>query len=77
MSAILPFDGIPAGQHTPFARISDDDHRAWILIISAIGVAFVLVTTVTRIFIRWFGSLDWALDDTVSMLMTVWNLQPS
>lgn len=71
MSAVLLYEGVPAGQHAPFARVTEDDHRAWILIVSAIGVAFVLVTTVTRVFIRWSGSSDWGLDDTVYMLATV------
>jgi hypothetical protein len=71
MTSISTGDRTPPGQHAPFATISDDDHSAWIIITSAIGIAFGLVTLTTRIFIRWFGDMSWGLDDSMTVITTV------
>jgi hypothetical protein len=35
---------VPPGQSQPFATITEVDHRAWIIIAAAMGVAFVSLT---------------------------------
>ena len=62
---------IPPGQHPPFAIVTEDDHRAWILVAAALGVSFTLVTILTRILIRLFVNKGWGLDDTLCMGSTV------
>lgn len=62
---------IPPGQHPPYAVVTEDDHRAWILVGAALGVSFTLVTLVTRILIRLFVNRGWGLDDTLCVCSTV------
>lgn len=62
---------VPPGQYPPFATVTDEDHSAWIIIATALGVSFAFVALATRIFIRKFVNPAWALDDTVLGLATV------
>lgn len=61
---------VPPGQYPPFATVTDEDHSAWIIIATALGVSFAFVALATRIFIRKFVNPAWALDDTVLGLAT-------
>lgn len=71
MSAIQPMIAVPPGQSPPFATVTDKDHRAWIIIATALGISFAVVTLVTRILIRKFVNPTWAVDDTVLGVATV------
>jgi hypothetical protein len=77
MSAITPFQGVPSGQHAPFAVVTDDDHSAWIIIAAAMGISFMLVALVARILIRSYINLGWALDDTLLVVTTVSRISQS
>ncbi|RMZ88892.1 hypothetical protein DV736_g3890, partial [Chaetothyriales sp. CBS 134916] len=70
MSAIPLETGIPSGQYPPFAAVTDNDHRAWIIIAAAMGISFMLMALVARVLIRKFVNLGWALDDTILTIST-------
>jgi hypothetical protein len=69
---------VPLGQHEPFARVAEDDHRYRIIISSAMGVSFVLLAIVLRIIIRRFVIVGWGLEDSVmvisSVSLRIWKL---
>ena len=57
---------IPPGQSAPFATITPTDHRAWIIISTALGLSMSLLFVVIRVYIRsatkhGFGKDDYAL----------------
>lgn len=62
---------VPPGHYAPFAVVTEDDHRAWILVAAALGVSFTLVTVTTRILIRLFVNKGWGVDDTLCIVSTV------
>ena len=55
---------MPPGQHPPFAVVPPEDHDAYILIATAIGLACVLLFLGIRVFVRQTVSLGFGLDDT-------------
>jgi hypothetical protein len=69
--AIGAITSIPAGQSAPFARLTDDDHRAWIIVSAAIGLSFTILAVISRIFIRLFVLAGWGSDDTLTVVATV------
>jgi hypothetical protein len=71
MGAVEAVTKIPTGQSAPFARLTDDDHRAWIIIASAIGVSFTMLALISRTFIRFFVLTGWGLDDSLTIVSTV------
>lgn len=62
---------VPPGQSAPFARVTDTDHRAWILIASALGTALALSALVLRVIIRRFVIAGWSADDTTITISSV------
>jgi hypothetical protein len=62
---------VPSGQHEPFVRVAEDDHRDRIIISSAMGVAFVLMAVVLRVIIRRFVIISWGLEDSAMALSSV------
>ena len=71
MSAVPAATIIPPGQHAPFATVTDDDHRAWIIVSAAMGVSFTLLTLLVRVLSRLYVNRGWALDDTFAVMSTV------
>lgn len=53
----------PDGQYPPLAVITDDDHRAWIIIATALGLAIVLLFAAIRAFVRFTFSDGFGIDD--------------
>lgn len=51
--------------------MTDDDHRAWIIITAAMGVSIMVVAFLARIFVRRFINMGWTLDDTMLAVATV------
>ncbi|KAM0722081.1 hypothetical protein Q7P37_003007 [Cladosporium fusiforme] len=68
VSVLQAENTIPPGQHTPFLRATEDDHRDRIVISSAIGISFVLLAIVSRTIIRKFVKVVWGIDDTVLVI---------
>lgn len=56
---------VPPGQYPPFAAVTATDHRAWIIIAAALGLALTLLSTVIRVFIRLTISRGWGSDDVL------------
>ncbi|KAH8810577.1 hypothetical protein F5884DRAFT_255871 [Xylogone sp. PMI_703] len=56
---------IPPNHYPPFAVVSNTDHSAWILIVTALGLSFILLFTVIKVFVRWriarIGFDEWLL----------------
>lgn len=71
MSAVPAATAVPPGQHAPFATVTENDHTAWIIISTAMGMAFTLLALLTRGLIRKYINRGWALDDTVLSISTV------
>jgi hypothetical protein len=59
------------GAHAPFAIVSEDDHRAYILIAAAMGMAVTGLGLLTRVLLRRFVNRGWGRDDTVLAVCTV------
>lgn len=62
---------VPSGQSAPFVVGSATDHSADIVIVTAMGIALILLCLVVRIYIRSNLSGPWMADDTVLALATV------
>jgi hypothetical protein len=71
MTAPQSIELVPLGQHEPFVRMAEDDHRDRIIISSAMGVSFVLLAIVLRIIIRRFVIVGWGLEDSVMVVSSV------
>jgi hypothetical protein len=94
MSSSNPGSGfiVPPGQHPPLAVVSKNDHTAWIILATAIGLSCVLIFGAVRIVVRRTISPGARLDDaflaasTVSSAVSrcwrdhidifVWNIRP-
>lgn len=62
---------VPPGQSPPFAAVTDTDHRAWIIIATALGISMTLLSSSIRIFVRQTIGPGWGLDDVTLALSTV------
>ena len=62
---------VPPGQYPPFAAVTETDHRAWIIIAAAFGLAMILLSGGIRVFIRLTISRGWGLDDTLFAVSNV------
>jgi hypothetical protein len=61
----------PSGEAAPFLVASPTDHSPDIVLVTAIGIALILLTFVIRVYIRFNFSGPWLADDTVFTLATV------
>lgn len=62
---------VPEGHSPPFATVTPDDHSAWILIATALGMACYLFFGGIRILVRVTISHGFALDDYVLCAATI------
>ena len=62
---------VPAGQYPPFAVVTEDDHRAWIIITTALGLACALVFVGIRTFVRCAFTDGFGIDDAMVAASTV------
>lgn len=62
---------VPSGQAAPFLVVTSTDHSADIVLVSATGIALLLVCLAIRIYIRFTFSGPWLADDTVFTVATV------
>lgn len=53
----------PEGQYPPFAVITDDDHRGWIIIATSLGLACASLFAGIRVFVRCTFSEGFGVDD--------------
>lgn len=49
---MTPMDSTPAGYYPPFSVVTDENHSAWIIIATTLGLACVLVFASARVVIR-------------------------
>lgn len=60
------------GYHEPFAIVADDDHTAWIMIATSLGLTYSLLFGLLRAIISWTaGRKRWESDDIVLTISTV------
>ena len=71
MSAVLINATVPDGQHAPFATVSKNDHGAWIIVTTAMGLAFSMLALGARALIRQHINKGWKLDDTILTIASV------
>jgi hypothetical protein len=64
---------VPTGEAAPFLVTSNTDHSPDIVLVTAIGIALILLTFAIRVYIRFNFSGPWLADDTVFALATVGN----
>lgn len=50
------------GQSPPFETYTDTNHTAWIVVITAIGIALMLMFSAIKVFVRW-GRASVGLDE--------------
>jgi hypothetical protein len=62
---------VPDGYYPPFAAVTDTDHSAYIIIAVSLGVTFVLLSSLIRIFLRISFLQSAGLDDTFLAAGTV------
>jgi hypothetical protein len=72
---------VPDGYYPPFAVVTDTDHGAYIIIAVSLGMTFVLVSSLIRIFLRITFLQRAGLDDAFLAAGTVsgfeinyWNI---
>jgi len=63
---------IPPGQSAPFATVTPTDHRAWIIISTALGLSMSLLFAAIRVFIRSATKHGYGKDDYALAVATVW-----
>ncbi|KAI5358848.1 hypothetical protein Slin14017_G111310 [Septoria linicola] len=63
---------IPDGYYPPFARVTDQDHTAWIIISTTIGLALTLLFGGIRIFIRKQVHPPFGHDDSFCAIATLY-----
>ncbi len=56
---------VPPGQYPPFAVVTPNDHTAWILIVTALGVACFLFFGSVRALVRFSFGHGFGLDDYI------------
>lgn len=66
---------VPDGYYPPFAVVTDTDHGAWIIISVALGITFVILSSLIRIFLRISFVQRPGLDDTFLAVATVGAIQ--
>lgn len=63
---------IPTGFSLPFATVTDDDHTAWIVITTLLGIVYSILFGLTRAFVSWTaGSTCLHLDNIALTASTV------
>ena len=62
---------VPAGQSTPFATITSDNHSAYIIISAGVGLSTTLVFAAIRVFVRKSISQGYGYDDWLLTAATV------
>jgi hypothetical protein len=62
---------VPEGQSPPFAVVTDDDHIAWILVASALGLACFLFFAMIRILVRTTLTNGFGIDDYMLFTATI------
>lgn len=62
---------VPPGQYPPFAVVTDTDHTAWVIISTALGLAYTLLFGAIRIFSRYTTTRNFGLDDFLLAAATV------
>lgn len=62
---------VPPGQSAPFATITPTDHRAWIIISTALGLSMSLLFAAIRIFIHSATKHEYGKDDYALGVATV------
>lgn len=62
---------VPDGYYPPYAVITDTDHGGYIIIAVALGLTFVLISSVLRIALRIGAVQKPGLDDTFLAVATV------
>lgn len=67
---------VPPGQSAPFATITSTDHRAWIIISSALGLCTSLLFAAIRVFMRSATKNGYGADDYILAAATVSWLSP-
>lgn len=77
MSTMPPWSAVPAGQHAPFAVVTPNDHSAWVIIASALGLALTLLFGAIRIFVRATVGGGHGLDDYMVTAGTVSYIRPN
>lgn len=61
---------LPAGYSPPLLVVTDNDHSAWIVIATVLGMAWFLIFATARVVVRYsitsgFGQDDWLLAGSV------------
>jgi hypothetical protein len=62
---------VPDGYYPPYAVVTSTDHGAWIIIAVALGITFVIISSLIRIFLRISFVQRPGLDDTFLFVATV------
>ena len=65
---------VPAGQYPPLAVVTPDDHEAWIVIATALGLAISLFFATIRVIVRSTLGHGFGVDDLVLGAATVFAL---
>jgi hypothetical protein len=68
---------VPHGQYPPFAVVTPDDHAAWILIVTALGIACCLFFGGVRALVRFTFSQGFGRDDYALYAATVLGIVQS
>jgi len=66
---------VPDGYYPPYAVVTDTDHGAYIIIVAALGITFVIISSLIRIFLRISFVQRPGLDDTFLAAATVGAIQ--
>ena len=62
---------VPEGQYPPFSVVTPDDHTAWILIATALGLVYSLFFGAIRVLVRCTISRGFGLDDYTICVATI------
>ena len=66
---------VPDGYYPPYAVVTDTDHSGIIIVAVALGITFVIISSLIRIFLRISFVQRPGLDDTFLAVATVGAIQ--
>jgi hypothetical protein len=67
---------VPPGQSPPFETVDSDHHAGIIIIVSAICLVLSLVCLLIRVYVRFFLSPPFGIDDVILLGATVSTTHP-
>lgn len=65
---------VPPGYHKPFTTVTPSDQTAWIVVAAILGIVYMVVAGLLRLWARHERRVDLGLDDLFCGVATVYSI---